>query len=72
MKTRKRTVEITKVIFKALPGADVYTAINECIAFSAKNEIPCTLTHNGAEVTISAFDLCNKIQKEWKQKLEGK
>lgn len=72
MKTRKRNVEIVKVQFKALAGADIFTCINECIAFSAKNEIPCTLTHNGIEVEVSAFALCNKIQKEWDKKKEEK
>lgn len=70
MKTEFNNLEIVKVQFKAKAGADVYSCINECISFSALNEIPCTLLHNGVEVTISAFDLCNKIQKEWDIKLK--
>ena len=71
MKTRKNNIEIVSVQFKALPGADIYSCINECISFSAKNETPCTLIHNGAKVTISASDLCNKIQKEWDKELQN-
>lgn len=65
-------VEVVEVKFKALAGTDIYTCINECISFSAINEIPCTLTHNGVEITVSAFDLCNKLQKEWEGRLKNK
>ena len=65
MKTRRKNVEVTKVEFKAIAGAEIFTCINECIAFSAIHEIPCTLSHNGIEVPVSAFDLSNKIYKLW-------
>jgi hypothetical protein len=71
MKTKREYTQMAKVKFKANAGADIFSCISECIAFSAKNEIPCSLLHNGVEVDVSAFELCNKIQREWDKKLKN-
>ena len=72
MKTQRKNLEVVKVNFKARPSAEIFNCINECIAFSAMHEIPCTLSHNSVEVGISAFELSNKIYKEWNKKLQEK
>jgi hypothetical protein len=64
METRTRHTRIKKVEFIAEAGADVFDCINSCIAFSAENGIPCSLSHNGVEVEISTSELANKIYKK--------
>ena len=72
MKTDRKNISIEKVHFKATGGADIYDCINACIAISAKNDVKCSLTHNGITVDVSAKKLCEEIYVKWDKELHKK